>query len=136
MGTPASPVTHLDTSVLVDALTGTRRSEPGLTTLIASGEPVAIATLVLYEWLRGPRHPLELTDQESIFPTARAVAFGAEEAVLAAELYRRMPRARTREFDLGVAACALTQGAQLWTLNSRDFADIPGLRLFDPHAST
>jgi len=28
-----------------------------------------------------------------------------------------------------VAACALTNGAALWTLNPKDFSDIPGLRL-------
>src|SRR5215471_3315727 len=42
------------------------------------------------------------------------------------------PRARQREFDLSVAACALTRGAALWTLNAGDFRDIPGLEPFDP----
>ena len=41
------------------------------------------------------------------------------------------PGARQREFDLGVAACALTYGATLWTLNADDFRDIPGLGLFE-----
>jgi predicted nucleic acid-binding protein len=30
-----------------------------------------------------------------------------------------------------VAACALTCGAALWTLNTDDFRDIPGLGLFE-----
>jgi predicted nucleic acid-binding protein len=41
-----------------------------------------------------------------------------------------VPRARQREFDLAVAACALTSGAALWTLDTDDFLDIPGLSLF------
>ncbi len=41
-----------------------------------------------------------------------------------------MRRPRSREVDLAIAACALTQGAALWTLNPRDFSDIPRLRLF------
>ena len=123
-------MTHLDTSVLVDALTGRRRSAPSLTVLIATGEPVAISTLVLYEWLRGPRHDAEVEDQETLLPAARAVPFGSQEAVVAAMLYRSVGRARTREFDLSIAACALARGARLWTLNPRDFADIPELTLF------
>jgi hypothetical protein len=54
------------------------------------------------------------------------------EAALAADLYRRVQRPRGREIDLTVAACAITYGARLWTLNSRDFADIPGLEINTP----
>lgn len=57
--------------------------------------------------------------------------FGPREAEMAATLYRRVPRARQRELDLAVAACALTHAAALWTLNARDFSDIPDLQLFD-----
>ena len=120
---------HLDTSVLIDALTGPRRSAAPLRTAIADGERVAFSSIVLYEWLRGPRLPQELAAQEALFPRAAAVAFGEEEAALAASLYRKVRRARGREVDLAVAACAVTHRARLWTLNWRDFADIPGLEL-------
>jgi predicted nucleic acid-binding protein len=70
-----------------------------------------------------------LAAQEALFPRASAVAFGAEEAVLAADLYRTVPRARARMVDLAVAACALTHGARLWTLNPEDFRDVPNLAL-------
>lgn len=123
---------HLDTSVLVDALTGTRRSAPALRAVLDRGDRIAIATLVLYEWLRGPRHEAELAHQEALLPAVEAWPFGPREAAVAAELYRTVPRARQREFDLGVAACALAGGAALWTLNAQDFRDIPGLGLFEP----
>jgi predicted nucleic acid-binding protein len=29
-----------------------------------------------------------------------------------------------------IAACAIVRGAALWTLNPRDFDDIPGLKLY------
>ena len=122
---------HLDTSVLVDALTGPRRSARALRGVLDRGERIAIATLVLYEWLRGPRRDVELAHQEALLPAAEALPFGPREAILAAALYRRVPRARQREFDLGVAACALTSGAALWTLNVHDFRDVPGLDLFE-----
>ena len=122
---------HLDTSVLIDALTGPRRSANALRRVLDRGERVGIATLVLYEWLRGPRRDVELAHQEALLPSAEALPFGPREAALVAELYRVVPRARQREFDLGVAACALTRGAVLWTLNGNDFRDIPGLGLFE-----
>jgi predicted nucleic acid-binding protein len=124
-------VIHLDTSVLIDALTGPRRSAKALRRVLDRGERIGIATPVLYEWLRGPRRDVELAHQEALLPAATARPFGPREAALAAELYRVVPRARQREFDLAVAACALTGGAALWTLNGDDFRDIPGLGLFE-----
>lgn len=119
----------LDTSALVDALTGPRRSAPRLRGLIERGDRLALSTLVLYEWLRGPRLPQELAVQEALLPRTAAFPFGPTEADLAATLYRGVSRARQREFDLGVAACAIVQAATLWTLNSDDFDDIPDLQL-------
>jgi predicted nucleic acid-binding protein len=123
---------HLDTSVLVDALTGGRRTAPELRRVVERGERIAISALTLYEWLRGPRDETELADQEDLFPAEQAVAFGPLEAARAAQLYRSVSRARGREFDLCVAACALVHGATLWTLNPGDFRDIPGLHLHRP----
>jgi predicted nucleic acid-binding protein len=132
VGAPLVGVTHLDTSILVDALTGRRRSAPALTALVADGEPIVVSALVLYEWLRGPRVEAEVADQEALLPAARAAPFGPVEAALTATLYRQVRRARSRELDLAIAACAITRGARLWTLNPGDFADIPDLVLFDP----
>ncbi|HTT61316.1 MAG TPA: hypothetical protein VMG35_05730 [Bryobacteraceae bacterium] len=39
-------------------------------------------------------------------------------------------RARGREVDLAIAACALTREAALWTLHTADFEDIPDLHLY------
>ena len=120
---------HLDTSTLIDALTGARRSAPALRLAIEAGERVQMSTIVLYEWLRGPRRTAELDDQEALFPRGGAIVFDGESAAIAARLYTRLARARGREIDLAVAACAIAHGASLWTLNRSDFADIPDLRL-------
>lgn len=117
----------LDTSVLIDSLTGPRRSAPALRRAIESGERMLLPTLVLYEWLRGPRVRQELAAQEALFPRESSVSFGPAEAAAAAELYSRVSRPRGREVDLAIAACALTREARLWTRNPEDFADIPGL---------
>lgn len=122
-------IVHVDTSALIDALTGPRRSLRRLTALVHEGHRIAVSSLVYYEWRRGPRTRAELAAQESVLPLEGVVAFDAGAAALAAALYARVPKPRGREIDLAIAACALHQGAALWTLNTADFDDIPSLTL-------
>ncbi len=119
----------LDTSALIRSLTGQRLSAPILRGFVADGIRLGVCTLVLYEWWRGPRTPQELAQQESLFPRAAAFDVGVEGAALAAGWYHRVPRARHREIDLAIAACAVVNAASLWTLNPQDFKDVPGLTL-------
>jgi predicted nucleic acid-binding protein len=120
----------LDTSVLIDGLTGLRRSGPAIRGSLAEGERILVPALVLYEWLRGPRLREELAAQEGLFPTRSAIPFGPEEATVCADLYRAVSRPRGREIDLAIAACAIVREAQLWTLNHADFRDVPSLRMY------
>jgi predicted nucleic acid-binding protein len=122
----------LDTSVLVDCLAGLKHWAAALREVLASGERVGVPTLVLYEWLRGPRRKEELVAQEALFPSEVAIAFGAAEAAISASVYRRLRKPRGREVDIAIAACAINWNAALWTLNLTDFADIPGLQLYRP----
>jgi predicted nucleic acid-binding protein len=123
-------IVHLDTSVLIDALTGSGPSGPALRRALADRHRVHVSSLVLFEWLRGPRSEAELRFQLALFPPHESIAFGLSEAQTAARLYQTVKRPRGREIDLAIAACAIEHGAALWTLNTRDFADVPGLRLF------
>ncbi|HEV2199879.1 MAG TPA: type II toxin-antitoxin system VapC family toxin [Bryobacteraceae bacterium] len=123
----------LDTSVLVASFASPRPLLPAFKGTVSSGTRLIISTIVLYEWLRGPRLPFELEDQEALLPGERAVPFGIREAEIAAKLYRHVPRPRGREIDLAIAACAIARDIPLWTLNRADFADIPGLTLAHIH---
>jgi predicted nucleic acid-binding protein len=121
-------IIHLDTSLLIDAA-----SEPGASRLrqaAEAGHVLTFSTIVLFEWLRGPRADAELGLQRTIFPESALAPFGIDAARTAARLYRTVKRPRSREFDIAVAACAIEHEAALWTLNPRDFADIPGLTLY------
>ena len=120
---------HLDTSVLIGALTGPRDSFDRLRRLVDDGHRPQLTTIVLYEWLRGPRTVTERRAQEELFPRAAAVPFDAQAAARAALLYARLPRSRGRDLDFAIAACALVHEAALWTLNPKDFDDVPGLKL-------
>jgi predicted nucleic acid-binding protein len=120
---------HVDTSVLIDAFTGTRRSLARLRAVTAKGHVVSFSSIVLYEWLRGPRTDGERKAVDAFFEPALLPAFGRREAARAADLYGRVKGARQRQADLAIAACAIELGASLWTLNRSDVADVPGLRL-------
>ena len=122
-------MTILDTSVLIDSLSGQKRWARALRRTIEQGERILVPSLVLYEWLRGPRLPEELAAQEALFPSDSAIPFGPQEAALSAKIYRSLKRPRGREIDLAIAACAIGRDAELWTRNLSDFQDIPGLRL-------
>lgn len=117
----------LDTSVLIEAMGFDGPTRVTLRAAIAEGRRVGLPALVLYEWLRGPRTQPELDAQGALLPSDQAVPFGAHEASVAADLYRAVSRPRGRELDLAIAATAISWSASLWTLNRRDFADVPGL---------
>ena len=120
---------HLDTSALIGALARPGDAADRLYAFIDQGHRLQVSSIVLYEWLRGPRTVTELRVQEDLFPREQAVPFDIEAAAQAAALYARLPRPRGRDVDLMIAACALVNEAALWTLNPKDFSDVPGLRL-------
>jgi predicted nucleic acid-binding protein len=122
-------IVHVDTSALVDALTGPKRSLPRLRQIVSDGHRIAVSSIVLFEWWRGPRNGTELAAQEALLPREAAVPFTDVVAALAAELYRTLRKTKGREIDLAIGAAAVTQHAAIWTLNPQDFRDIPGLEL-------
>ncbi|MCU0248021.1 MAG: type II toxin-antitoxin system VapC family toxin [Bryobacter sp.] len=122
----------LDTSALVGSLAGGQSHMAELQQLVLSQEELAVSSIVLYEFWRGPRQEEEIERQQLIFPEDTALPFTEAEASIAAKLFREVRRARVRQMDLAIAATAIVHGAGLWTLNPRDFVDVPGLRIVRP----
>jgi predicted nucleic acid-binding protein len=120
---------QLDTPALIAALCGSRLEQSALRRRIDEGEPIFLSTPVLDEWLRGPHKTEELKVQEDLFPGSLAIPFGADEAEIAASIYRKLKRPRGRQGNIAITACAITHKAKLWTLNPEDFRDIPSLEL-------
>jgi predicted nucleic acid-binding protein len=119
----------LDTSVVIASFSGSRLMLDELKKRFENGDRVGLPALCLYEWLRGPRQPDEIYIQEQLFPAQHALPYGPETAELSARIYRTLSRARSREMDIAIAACAIQHQARLWTLNRKDYSDIPGLQL-------
>jgi len=122
-------IVHLDTSVLVTTL-AVPDNVQSLYTLAERADRPAISSMVLFEWLRGPRVPAQIKIVEALFPDHSIVTFGPAAARVAAGIYAAVGRPRSREADIAIAACAIDHGAALWTLNPSDFEDIPGLTLY------
>jgi predicted nucleic acid-binding protein len=125
-------IIHLDTSALIAALATPRPAADTLHRIVAEGHPLAISSIVLFEWLRGPRTPWELKAQQTLLPEPNVVEFDVDAAARAAAISRRLQRRPQRAIDVAIAACAIEHHAVLWTLNADDFSDIPELRLYQP----
>jgi predicted nucleic acid-binding protein len=121
---------HLDTSLLIHATSSVERRTL-LDRASERGNRLFVSTIVLYEWLRGPRTAVELVLVDALFPANEQVIFGLDEARAAARIYRAVSRARGRESDIAIAGCAVEHKAALWTMNRTDFEDIPGLALYN-----
>ena len=120
----------IDTSVIIDHLRQKGRVETGLDVLWRSphGEDPAVSVITIQELFRGTstRHPeIEIAVEETI---AGMVKLTLTETIArqAGKLMRdRKPRI---EFaDAAIAATTLEHRAKLLTLNTKDFAGIPGL---------
>jgi predicted nucleic acid-binding protein len=123
-------IVHLDTSVLIDVVTRTRPLLARYESTSAAGHRLEVSAPVLFEFLRGPRVASDVEFQRLLHPDDLVLPFAPAQAAVAADIYGRLKRARGREMDIAIAACAIEHGAALWTMNPADFRDIPGLKLY------
>ncbi len=106
----------LDTSVLVEGLGAGGSLREAMQETIAGGKRLVVPSLVLYEWLCGPRLEAELRAQEALFraatllPAAAGVlGHGAEEAARLGRRAVEKKHGMVREREKG----ELTHGRQL-----------------------
>jgi predicted nucleic acid-binding protein len=120
---------HIDTDVLVYAISMRGPEQRRLEKLLASESPIEASSLVWYEFARGPRTPEQLAVARDIFGDRGIVPFSVELAETAAEQFRRLGSPRKRAADIAIGVVARSRGAVLLTRNARDFAGIDGLDL-------
>lgn len=120
---------HLDTNVLI-ALPLLARQRHPLAQRIGKGEPVAVSSLVWFEYVCGPVDESEqLLVRTAI--GAQILAVDEEVAERAAVLFNHAGRKRSLRTDSLIAATAIGAGAELASYNAGDFAPFTayGLRL-------
>ncbi len=122
-------LTHLDTNFLVRAVGGRSVEAALLETWLRERRPVAVSSVTWAEFLCGPVAPAAARVASDI--VGAPVAFGAAQAVLAADCFNAGGRRRRSTGDCMIAAAAITAGAVLATSNVADFQRFTplGLRL-------
>ena len=128
----------LDSNVLIPSLADDPATVPLVERLAPRG--VAISVVTYPETRQGTlRHPAPAPAQAAldgflgegpVLPPSLAVARRC--AALREEPTRQGKRVRARAFDPVLAATALEHRLRLVTRNLADFADIPGLSLYQP----
>ena len=120
---------HLDTSFLIRALVAGSAQDQELRSWISDGEVLGMSAVAWAEFLCGPLRSsaLELAADLIGPPTE----FTPGEAALAARLFNDSGRRRGALLDCMIAATALGEGAQIATVNVKDFRRFEpfGLRL-------
>lgn len=120
---------HLDTDVLVVALSRPGPERTRLRELAESDAEIQISAVAWYEFSRGPRTPEQLAVARSFFFEDGVVPFSEELATLAAEAFRRLGSPPRRAADVAIGVTAASLGAALLSRNARDFAGISHLEI-------
>lgn len=123
----------VDTSIIIDHL---RQPEKVITPLMnvthrVSRENLALSVISVQELFTGQscRDPREYERLIETISPLHILSYTFDTAQRAGELMR--DSRRSLEFaDAAIAACAIINGASLYTLNTKDFIDIPGLDLY------
>src|SRR5437879_2869334 len=117
---------HLDTNYLISLLVKGSAAALDVDGWLAAGESLAASAIAWTEFLNGPVRPLEVSRAEAVLQS-RVIPFGAAEATLAAELFKKTGRRRGSRFDCLIAATAIRAQADVATVNQSDF------KVFVPH---
>lgn len=123
-----------DTNIIIDHIRqrGSQKSSLENFATANSDEQFALSTISVQELYQGRSTRDELREQILLSNIAPLIIlpYTYEVAELAGKLSR--DHARALEFpDAAIAATALVNGAGLYTLNRKDFADIEGLVLYE-----
>ncbi len=120
---------HLDTDVLVHALSVAGPERRRVLELAESEAELQMSAIAWYEFRRGPRTPEQLAVARSFFFDDGILPFSEELASIASEVFRGLGSPRKRGADIAIGVTAASMNAVLLTRNTRDFAGIPTLTL-------
>ena len=120
---------HLDTDVLIYALTIPGPERRRVVELAESDAEIQISAIAWYEFSRGPRTPEQLGVARSFFSEDGVLPFSEELASISAEVFRSLGSPSKRAADIAIGVTAAAVKAVLLTRNVKDFAGIPTLKV-------
>jgi predicted nucleic acid-binding protein len=131
----------IDTNWLIDHLAGNPPARQLLDRLASDGEAMSIVSYM--ELFQGVIEATEAKEARSRLSSLVALMpilpFTQEVAETCAHIRSMLKsggrRIRPRALDLMIAATAIANGLTLVTQNTRDYSDIPGLRLYQAEES-
>lgn len=125
----------IDTSIIIDHLRQRNEIETPLMRIarVLSKEELALSVVSVQELYEG-KSSRDAQEEErllSVITPLQIISHTFTTAQRAGQIIR--DHKRKIEFaDAAIAACAIINGASLYTLNTKDFIDIPGLDFYRP----
>jgi len=118
----------LDSNILIDILKGRQDT---INTVQAITSPLSISSITAMELIIGARNKLEVSKLEKFIDLFEILHIDSRISTLAIQLITQYAKSHTLDIpDSLIAATALTNRAQLLTLNKKDFQFIPNLVLY------
>ncbi len=114
------PMIHVDTSFLIDALTGGSPAASKLDAWVAADQIIAMSAVAWTEFLCGPLDARAASLASGI--VERRVDYTAEMGAVAARLFNKTGRRRNSLPDCMIAAAAIAEGTAIATGNPRNFS--------------
>jgi predicted nucleic acid-binding protein len=122
-----------DSSILIDCLRGHAQAIAFLAARSSIGRPQA-HLIVAAELIGGARDRREQTLIESFLATFDVVVPNAADGLSALNLYQQFRLSHGVDWpDCQIAATATRLGVEVFTLNTKHFSAIPGLRVVRPY---
>ncbi len=116
----------LDANFLIGGVSEARPESRQLFAWLKAGETFCTPAPAWYEFLCGPVSPAQVHTMLA-FLTKGIIPFETTQAQIAARLFNAVKRSRRLRVDAMIAATAISQNAQLATMNVEDF------KHFAPH---
>lgn len=110
----------LDANYLIGGTSQQRPESGHLLAWIDAGETFCAPAPAWYEFLCGPLEADAVEAMEDLVGE-HIIPFDRDSSALAAELFNKIGRPRTRRVDVMIAAIAIKQSAKLATLNAAHF---------------
>lgn len=121
----------IDSSVFIDSLRGGKAADVIFNKIEELDAEIFIPTIVIFELFSGQSSKKSLIRAKitNLIRSFKRIELTEEIAVRAGELYRQFGK-HIGVSDYIIAACALSIGGTVLTLNTKHFQQIPGLQIY------